>query len=430
MTVPARLVSLRQELYAKQTGLQRIYEESRKVDGDYDFTKAEAFEHLVTGRDHIEAQSACIDMLRSLEEEAKQKQADVMTLQAQWENEQKLLKQISDRKEIEQKHFHAEFSGDQKNGHPAQQLSLGQLVKRFYPEDVRQNLGRPVVFAKTFENFEVKTLMQTTAGWAPESTRVPRLAEFAHRPIQITDLFPVGNTSDPLVKWMEETTSTNAAVEIGEGVTYPEATFVWTERSSTVRKIAVSIAVTDEQLADVEQVATIIDNRLRFFVQQRLDLQLLNGNGVGDNLLGLLNTPGIQIEPMGANTALDAIYNAMTKVRVTGRSTPSVVIIHPNDFAPIRTLKANGLYVWGHPSESGVMRMWGVPIVEADVIAENTAVTGDFSNQAMLWMRQGVELLAGYSGTQFVEGKQTIRCSLRGTLAVWRPAAFCTITGI
>jgi Phage capsid family len=429
MTVPAKLVSLRQELYAKQTGLQRIYEESRLGDGDYDFTKAEAFEHLVTGRDHVEAQSACIDMLRSLEEEAKDKQSSVMTLQTQWENEQKLLKQVAERKEIEQKHFHTEFALDNKNGTRAEPLSLGQLVKRFYPQDVRIN-RQPVVFSKTFENFEVKVLMQTTAGWAPESTRVSRLAEFAHRPLQVTELFPVGNTSDPLVKWMEEQTSTNAAIEIGEGVAYPESTFVWVEKSSTVRKIAVSISVTDEQLADVEQVATILDSRLRFFVQQRLDSQLMNGNGVGDNLLGLLNTPGIQTEAMGANTALDAIYNALVKVRVTGRSSPNAVVIHPNDFSPIRTLKANGLYVWGHPSESGIMRMWGLPLVEADLLTEGTAIVGDFANQAMLWMRQGVEVLAGYVGQQFIEGKQSIRCSLRGTLAVWRPSAFCSVTGI
>ena len=37
---------------------------------------------------------------------------------------------------------------------------------------------------------------------------------------------------------------------------------------------------------------------------------------------------------------------------------------------------------------------------------------------------------AGLAATFFVEGKQAIRADMRVALVVYRPAAFCTVTGI
>lgn len=40
-------------------------------------------------------------------------------------------------------------------------------------------------------DIEVKTLMTTTAGWAPETTRSGRVVDIATRPIQVTDIIPM-----------------------------------------------------------------------------------------------------------------------------------------------------------------------------------------------------------------------------------------------
>src|SRR5690606_34843391 len=111
---------------------------------------------------------------------------------------------------------------------------------------------------------ELKTLMETSAGFEPESTRTGRIVEFATRPIQVTDLIPQTTTSQSSVKYMEETTFTNAAAETAEGSAYPEAALQYTERVSIVRKIPVFLPVTDEQLEDEPQVRGLVDNRLMF----------------------------------------------------------------------------------------------------------------------------------------------------------------------
>lgn len=278
---------------------------------------------------------------------------------------------------------------------------------------------------------EMKTLFQTSAGWAPESTRTGILIDEPTRPIQIIDLIPSGQTGQAQVVYMEETTRTHNAAEIAEGGTYPEDEFVLTEQQEPVRKIGTSIPVTDEQLEDVAAVQSYLNQRIRFGLRQRLDGQILNGDGVAPNLEGILNRSGLQTQAKGTDPVPDAIHKAITKVRVTGRAMPGAVIMHPGDWQDLRLLRtADGMYIWGNPSDQGTARVWGLPIALSDAIAEGTALVGDYANFSQLYERRGVEVSMGYVGTQFTEGKQTMRADMRVALAVYRPAAFCSVTGI
>ena len=153
-------------------------------------------------------------------------------------------------------------------------------------------------------------------------TRTGRIAEYAYRPVQILDLIPQTTTGQAAVQYMEETTSMNAAAEVAEGGTYAESALALTEMTSNVRKIATFLPVTDEQLEDEPQARGLINNRLPLFVRLRLDGQVVNGNGTAPNLRGFLNVVGIQTQAKATDTAPDAVYKALTKIRVTGRATP------------------------------------------------------------------------------------------------------------
>ncbi len=129
---------------------------------------------------------------------------------------------------------------------------------------------------------------------------------------------------------------------------------------------------------------------------------------------------------------LPSVFKAMTKVRVTGRAVPTHYVTHPNDWQEIRLLRtADGIYIWGNPSEAGPERLWGLPIVQNDALAENTGLVGSFESAwIQLLERRGILLEIGFTGNQFVEGKQTIRASMRTVQVIYRPPAFCTVTGI
>lgn len=281
-------------------------------------------------------------------------------------------------------------------------------------------------------DLELKTLMTTSAGWAPETTRTGRLVDFATRPVQVTDLVPATTTSQSAVVYMEETTFTNAAAEALEAGTYAEAALALTEQSSTVRKIAVFLPLTDEQLEDEPQVQGYVNNRLPFMLRQRLDSQILVGNGTAPNLRGFLNIVGIQTQAKGADPSPDAVYKAMVKVRVTGRAMPNGIVYHPTNWQDIRLLRtADGIYIWGNPSDAGPERIWGLAVAQSDAITLGTALVGDFATYSELASRRGIDVQVSNShSTFFIEGKQAMRADVRVALVVYRPTAFCTVTGL
>ena len=229
---------------------------------------------------------------------------------------------------------------------------------------------------------------------------------------------------------MEEVSQTNTAAEVAEGGLMPQSEFAFVERTVIVKKIATYMTVTDEQLADVPQMQGLIDQRLRLFINQRLDLQVSQGNGVGANILGLLNMPGILTYARGAETNFDAIFRAMANVQVTGRASTSGILIHPTNWTTIRLATANGLYIFGPPTEAGVARLWGVPVSVTDIIPAGTAVVGDFAAHSQLVTRQGIEVLAGFMSDDFVNGRSSVRATMRACLVIYRATAFSLATNL
>lgn len=278
---------------------------------------------------------------------------------------------------------------------------------------------------------QLKTLFQTSAGWSVPTVRSPRLVLDSQRPVQLVPLVPQRNTSLSSWTYMEETTFTNNAAETAEGGTKPEAALALTERTANVRKIPVWIPVTDEQLEDVEGIQQYLENRLSFMVMQRLDGQMVAGDGTAPNLRGLLNVSGIQTQAKGTDPVPDAIYKAMTKVRVVGQAIPDIVVLHPYDWQDIRLLRtADGVYIWGNPSEAGPERIWSLPVAQVQAATENTGLVFDSSTTELAWKKGMTIKVSDSHSTYFVENKQAVRAEIRVAWTAYKPDAICSVTGI
>lgn len=285
-----------------------------------------------------------------------------------------------------------------------------------------------------FPDVDIKAaLFQTGGGWSAPSIRSDRVVDFAVRPLVLADLLPIVNVTLPTYLYMEETTFTNSAATVAEGASKPEVALALTERTETIRKIAGYLPVTDEQLDDVPAARQYIDNRLGYMVKQILDTQIISGNGSGTNLVGINHSArsGVQQQAKAGDTAHDATYKAMTKIRVNAFSEPNGAVFHPNDWQDIRLAQASGsgVYLWGNPSEPGLERIFGLPVVLTTGASEGTALVGDF-NQASLLFRQGLTMKVGYVNDDLIKNRQTVVAELRAAVAVFRPAAFCEVTGV
>jgi HK97 family phage major capsid protein len=285
-------------------------------------------------------------------------------------------------------------------------------------------------------NFDVDikaALFNTGAGWAAPTIRSDRVVPFAVRPLVLADLLPVVNVTLPSYLYMEETTFTNSAATVAEAASKPEVALALTERTEIIRKIAGYLPVTDEQLDDVPAARQYIDNRLGYMVRQILDTQIVAGNASGTNLVGINHSArsGVQQEAKSSDSTHDATYKAMTKIRVNAFSEPNAAIFHPNDWQDVRLAVASGsgIYLFGPPSDPGVERIWGLNVVQTTGMPEGTALVGDF-NQAALLLREGLTMKVGYVNDDLIKNRQTIVAELRAAVAVFRPAAFCEVTGV
>ena len=262
--------------------------------------------------------------------------------------------------------------------------------------------------------------------------RLPGVVGSAQNETTVADLMLSGTTSSSSITYLEETTFTNAAAETAEGTGKPEAALDFTERTDSVRKIPVWLPATTELLEDVPMMMSYIRGRLGFMVQQREEQQLLVGDGTAPNISGILDRSGIQTQAKGADPTPDAVYKAMTKVRTVGYAEPTAAVFHPNDWQDIRLLRtADGVYIWGSPSDAGPERIWGLNVRITPWMTENTGLVGAFRPYAQVFRRKGLTItISTEHASYFVENKVAILAETRLALACYRPAAFCTVTGI
>lgn len=353
------------------------------------------------------------------------------------------LDQARGRAEAEYKAQHepagglAHPAGD--SGRPVLEVkSLGQLLVASV--EYKQFKGmRNWPTPARFPQFDFRAaVFRTGAGWAPPQIRLDRVETLPVRPIRVIDHLPILPTSIDVIRYMELTTFTQAAAETAESTAttaadlIPEAALVYTERARNVEWLPVFLPVTLQQMEYVEGVEEEVNQRLTYAIRARLDLQILGGNGTSPNLLGTNNVTGIQTTAKGALPTPDAVYQTFRKIRGDGFAEPSVLFAHPNDWEDVRLLRtADGIYIWGSPSEAGPERIWGVPVVQTAAAVEGTMTTGDYANFAAVYIKRGIDIAVSDShANYFTRGMLAIRADMWVAVVHFRPKAFGTVTGV
>jgi HK97 family phage major capsid protein len=277
----------------------------------------------------------------------------------------------------------------------------------------------------------LKTLI-TSADLTPLEQRLPQIQPSAQEERTVADLMLQGTTTAQKVTYFEETTFTNAAVETAEGAAKPESALDFTLREDNVRKIATWVPVTDEMMEDVPTFESYLRGRLAFMVRQREELQLLQGSGSGQNILGVYNRTGVQTVTGYGMSTIDSILAAITEVQKDAFVEPTAFVVHPTDWFQIRTSKdLNGQYLLGPATLDPMQaRPWGLQVRVTTNAIENTGLVGAF-NQAQIFRRSGIAIaISTENEDYFIYNKLAVRAEERLALAVYRPAAFCKVEAL
>lgn len=258
----------------------------------------------------------------------------------------------------------------------------------------------------------------------------------------VSDLFAQGTTSGDIVRFIQESTFTNAATAITEGSAKAESTLDLGIVNATVRKVAVWQDVTEEMMLDFAQASSFVNSRLSYMVQAREDQHLLTGSNASNQIVGILNQSGIQTLS-GSVNPIDKLLFAKANVEGqagVGFGSPSAYVMHPNNWLGVRLTKdANGQYLFGGPGYApygvggfqNVGMMWGLPVVATVSMTQGTALVGAFRTGAQIFRRMGLTLKTTNSdGTKFQSNILTVLAEQRLALAVYQPNKFCAITAI
>lgn len=270
----------------------------------------------------------------------------------------------------------------------------------------------------------------------------PTPVQGLRRRLAIADLLSQGTLSGNAITYFVEGALEGDFTTVAEGALKPQLHYADpTPVTDALKKIAAFIKESDEMIEDLPFLASSINNRLLYNLALFEENQILNGNGTGTNLTGLLNRSGIQT--LGATTDAkagnaDQIFKAMTSVQTGSGRDADGIVIHPTDYQTFRLNKdANGQYYGGgyfqgQYGEGGVAEqppLWGLRTVVTPAITAGTVLVGAYQQAATLYRKGGVRVEATNSNeNDFVTNKVTVRAEERVALAARVPAALVKVT--
>lgn len=211
----------------------------------------------------------------------------------------------------------------------------------------------------------------------------------------------------------DEATTVSSANMVAEGGTFPESTAKFQEYKIDLKKIGDTLPVSDEFGEDEVSASAELEMFLETNVNSKVDNQIALGDGVGQNLTGLV-TSVPAYAPVASGIAGANIYDLVKKVKtdiVKNRGSkyqPNFVAMNSDTADRLHLEKdLNNNYVFKDVANIGQM-----VIVEDNNLADNTLVVGD-SRYATIYERGGIVMSKNFSGTQFVEDMITLKIRKR-----------------
>jgi len=316
-------------------------------------------------------------------------------------------------------------------GADVQHQSLGQQFVS--SEEVKSFLGKTTPRGRADMTINAAITSVTTdtdgaAGDLVQTTRLPGVQALPQRRMTVRDLITPGKMDGNALEYVKETGFTNNAGMVAETAKKPESTMKFDSVSTTAKVIAHYMKASRQILSDASQLASLIDGRLRYGLAFKEEQQLLNGDGTGQNLLGIIPQAtafAAPFDPAGTETNIDNIRLAFLQAELA--EFPSTgVVMNPIDWARIELLKdSTGRYIIGNPQGVIGATLWNRPVVTTQAIDVDKFLAGAFKLGAQVFDRWQARVeVATENEDDFVKNMVTILAEERLALAVYRPEAF------
>ncbi len=252
-----------------------------------------------------------------------------------------------------------------------------------------------------------------------------------YQPLDLLDLIPTAAMTGAAFTYIVEggDMSTGADV-VEEGEIKPMGSIDLDEGEVRAVTIASWIKARRQVLDDVAGLQTVITERLTQLVRQKIQSQLLAGDGAGEHLLGILNRDGVAHVDGAGMPAADAVLRGLTTVRMNNAA-PTGVVLNPLTYEGMLTERDAGggrLDSAGAFAGTPVDAAWGIPVVQTAAVDPDVAVVADWAQSAVLFVREGLTVrISDADQDDFVRNRITVLCETRVGLMVAVPPGIAVV---
>lgn len=216
----------------------------------------------------------------------------------------------------------------------------------------------------------------------------------------------------------DEDTSVRAAAMVAEGAAFPSSTAKWKRYTMDIEKIGDSIGYADEMVEDSQMFAA----ELGMFIDTNVKIvennQIVNGDGTGNNLTGLV-TSVPAYTPVASGITDASIYDLGVVVKADiskltgGKYNVDFALMNLVDIQKYKLKKdANNNYIMPPFYDASGNRIDGMFVIEDNTVTANTMIVGD-RKFARIYEKTGYEMTRGMVNNQFLEDEETMKVRKR-----------------
>ena len=215
----------------------------------------------------------------------------------------------------------------------------------------------------------------------------PRIGQIPTRDVLITQLFaqsPIAADYQGVIRYMDETISTNAAAARVKGAAAAEGALAWTGYNLETQSISQIIPIAKEMLENYNFIETAINQWLLKQHALKVENDVLLGTGVAPIIKGLNASATTWANAGGFKTTdpglIDLIQAVATQVSTGSPYRANYVLMNDFDGLELKLEKTDlGMFKFPNFMSADGMAIDGLRIIATSLVAKGTLFVGDFN---------------------------------------------------
>lgn len=245
-------------------------------------------------------------------------------------------------------------------------------------------------------------------------------------PLTVRQILRSVPTGSNMVNSLREASSTNNAAFVSQAAAKPESDITFEAYNVAIETVAHTIKMSNQLMADAPAVVAYIQTRLRDGLAQKVESQLVNGDGTAPNLSGITDSGNYTAyTPTSGDLLVDAINRAKYTLWSATGMMPDALIVNPADWGAMERTRegaGSGMYLYGMPGTQAGVNPFGVRVVLSTNVTAGKFIIGAMDASAVVYQRQGATLEFGLVNDDFSKNLVTARVEERLGLAIERPS--------